>query len=507
MRLHRTGIVLGQHVRSRPPAALTVIGRTPRRTTVPAERRRPGRAPPLRQRLRPGFLSRYIPRVPIASPDPAADEAASRTVYVETYGCQMNVADSELIAGVLASRGYRSTPTPERADVILLNTCAIRENAEEKVARRVRQLISERRGSRRVRIGLAGCMAQHHRDRLLDSIPGLDFVVGPDGYRSLGDLLEVDEPAASVRLDRRETYADILPVREAGVRAWLTIMRGCDRFCTFCVVPFVRGRERSLPPDVLREELERIAAQGFREVILLGQTVNSYRHEETTFADLLRMACDVEGLDRIRYTSPHPADFDDATIEAMRDCDRLSPYIHLPLQSGSDTMLEAMQRGHTIAEYRTLVDRLRTAMPELALSTDIIVGYPGETESDFEKTSRMLDEVGFDQAFLFKYSARDGTRSFKLEETVSEVEKGRRLERLIAEQQTRALRINQRLIGRTTEVLVESTPKKQPDWLAGKNAQFKTVAFEPAGAQLGEIATVLVEAATSQTLTGREIRP
>jgi tRNA-2-methylthio-N6-dimethylallyladenosine synthase len=291
------------------------------------------------------------------------------------------------------------------------------------------------------------------------------------------------------------------------VRAWLTIMRGCDRFCTFCVVPFVRGRERSLPPDVLREELERIAGQGFREVILLGQTVNSYRHEETTFADLLRMACDVEGLERIRYTSPHPADFDEATIEAMRDCDKLSPYIHLPLQSGSDALLEAMQRGHTIAEYRTLVDRLRTAMPDLALSTDIIVGYPGETEADFEKTSRMLDEVGFDQAFLFKYSAREGTRSFKLEETVSEVEKGRRLERLIAEQQTRALRINQRLIGRTTEVLVESTPRKQPDWLSGKNAQFKTVAFEPAGAQLGEIATVLVEAATSQTLTGREIRP
>jgi tRNA-2-methylthio-N6-dimethylallyladenosine synthase len=348
-------------------------------------------------------------------------------------------------------------------------------------------------------------MAQHHRERLLDAIPGLDFVVGPDGYRSLGDLLEADEPATSVRLDRRETYADILPVREAGVRAWLTIMRGCDRFCTFCVVPFVRGRERSLPPGVLREELERIAAQGFREVILLGQTVNSYRHEETTFADLLRMACDVEGLDRIRYTSPHPADFDDATIEAMRDCDKLSPYIHLPLQSGSDAMLEAMQRGHTTSEYRRLVDRLRTVMPDLALSTDIIVGYPGETDEDFEKTSRMMEEVGFDQAFLFKYSAREGTRSFKLEETVDEAEKGRRLERLIAEQQTRALRINQRLIGRTTEVLVESTPKKQPDWLAGKNEQFKTVAFEPAGAQLGEIATVLVEAATSQTLTGRQI--
>jgi len=456
--------------------------------------------------------------MPTAAPDPATPDsaalegtarqgaAASRTVYLETYGCQMNVSDSELIAGVLASKGYRSVDEPARADVILLNTCAIRENAEEKVARRVRQLISERRGSRSVRIGLAGCMAQHHRDRLLESIPGLDFVVGPDGYRRLGDLLDAEEPASSVQLDRRETYADILPVREAGVRAYLTIMRGCDRFCTFCVVPFVRGRERSLPPAVLREELERIAAQGYREVVLLGQTVNSYRFEGTGFGELLRMACEVEGIDRVRYTSPHPADFDDATIAAMRDCSKLSPYIHLPLQSGSDAMLAAMQRGHTIDEYRVLVDRLRDAIPELSLSTDIIVGYPGETDVDFEATSRMMEEVGFDHGFLFKYSAREGTRAFKLDETVSEQEKGRRLERLIAEQQARSLRINQRMIGRTTEVLVESTPKKQPDWLAGKNAQFKTVAFEPAGSQLGELATVLVEAATSQTLSGREVR-
>ncbi|MFN2378236.1 MAG: tRNA (N6-isopentenyl adenosine(37)-C2)-methylthiotransferase MiaB [Candidatus Binatia bacterium] len=428
-------------------------------------------------------------------------------MYVETYGCQMNVSDSELISGVLAAKGYRSIAQPRGADVILLNTCAIRENAEEKVARRVRQLISERRGNRRVRIGLAGCMAQHHRDRLLENIPGLDFVVGPDGYRRLGDLLDAEEPVSSVQLDRKETYADILPVRESGVRAWLTIMRGCDRFCTFCVVPFVRGRERSLPPEVLREELHRIAGQGFREVVLLGQTVNSYRHGDTGFADLLRLACETPGLERIRYTSPHPADFDDDTIAAMGDCPKLSPYIHLPLQSGSDRLLEAMQRGHDLAQYRRLVDRLRAAVPGLSLSTDIIVGYPGETEAEFEATSALMEEVGFDHAFLFKYSAREGTRAFKLEETVAEEEKGRRLERLIAEQQARALRINQGMIGRTTEVLVESTPKKQPDWLAGKNGQFKTVAFEPAGAQLGDIATVLVEAASSQTLSGREIRP
>jgi len=429
---------------------------------------------------------------------------AGRRVYLETYGCQMNVADSELIAGVLAARGFRSVAEPGHADVILLNTCAIRENAEEKVARRVRQLISERRG--RVRIGLAGCMAQHHRERLLERIPGLDFVVGPDGYRRLGELLDTDEPVAAVQLDRRETYADILPMREAGVRAWLTIMRGCDRFCTFCVVPFVRGRERSLPPEVLREELARIAAEGFREVVLLGQTVNSWRHGGMGFGELLRMVCETEGIERVRYTSPHPADFDDATIAAMRECPKLSPYVHLPLQSGSDRIIEAMQRGHTIDEYLRLVDRLRGAVPALSLSTDIIVGYPGETEADFDRTSRLMEEIGFDHAFLFQYSAREGTRAFRLEETVPDADKRRRLERLIAEQQARSLRINRRLIGTRTEVLVESIPKRQPDWLAGKNPQYRTVAFEPAGAQIGELATVLVEAATSQTLSGREIR-
>ncbi|HYC56480.1 MAG TPA: tRNA (N6-isopentenyl adenosine(37)-C2)-methylthiotransferase MiaB [Candidatus Binatia bacterium] len=429
-----------------------------------------------------------------------------RALYLETYGCQMNVADSELILGSLAARGYRSVASPEQADVILLNTCAIREHAEERVAQRVRQLISERRG-RRVRVGLAGCMAQHHRDRLLDSIPGLDFVVGPDGYRRLADLLDADEPAASVQLDRRETYEDIVPLRAAGVRAWLTIMRGCDRFCTFCVVPLVRGRERSLPAQVLMDELRRIAHQGYREVVLLGQTVNAYRSGSVGFGDLLRMACEVEGIERIRFTSPHPADFDDSSITAMAECPKLSPYVHLPLQSGSDRILAAMQRGHTIAEYVDLVARLRSAVAGLALSTDIIVGYPGETDEDFEQTSQLMDRVGFDHAFLFKYSAREGTRAYKLDETVSEQQKGQRLERLIAEQQTRALRINQSLVGSVTEVLAEKPARRQEGWMSGRNAQFRRVVFDPlpGAAEPGELVKVAIEAATSHTLLGRQI--
>lgn len=435
----------------------------------------------------------------------SANSGSGRLYYVETYGCQMNVADSELIGGVLGRVGYRATDTPELADVILLNTCAIREHAEQRVAQRVRQLIAARGRGSRARIGLAGCMVQHYRDRLLDTIPGLDFVVGPDGYRRLPELIDADEPVAEVRLDRSETYEDLTPVRGDGVRAWLTIMRGCNRFCTFCVVPYVRGRERSLPADVIVSELEQVAAQGFREVVLLGQTVNAYRHERVDFGALLRMCSEVEGIERVRFTSPHPADMADSTIEAMRDCDAVSPYLHLPVQSGSDRMLAAMDRGHTVDEYRDLVRRLRDAVPDLALSTDIIVGYPGETEADFEATSRLMTEIGYDHAFMFKYSRREATRAHKIEETVSEEEKGQRLRRLIAEQVERAGRINQRAVGSVTAVLVESLAKKQSGWLGGKNPQFKTVVFEPAGAVVGETVPVLVESAGSHTLRGRQI--
>lgn len=433
------------------------------------------------------------------------NDDGERLYYVETYGCQMNLADSELIGGVLGKSGYRPAATPERADVILLNTCAIREHAEQRVAQRVRQLIAERERGSRARIGLAGCMVQHYRERLLDSIPGLDFVVGPDGYRRLPELIDADGPVAEVRLDRTETYEDLAPTRGEGVRAWVTIMRGCDRFCTFCVVPYVRGRERSLPPDVIVNELRTAADAGYREVVLLGQTVNAYRHEDVDFGALLRACAAVDGIDRVRFTSPHPADMTESAITAMGECDEISPYVHLPVQSGSDKMLEAMDRGHTVDEYMRLVDRLREAVPDLALSTDIIVGYPGETTDDFEQTSKLMEDVGFDHAFMFKYSRREATRAWKIEETVPEDEKGRRLQRLIAEQEARAARINQRTIGTVTEVLVESKAKKQADWLAGKNPQFKTVVFEPLDAKIGDRVGVRIEAAGPHTLKGRQV--
>jgi tRNA-2-methylthio-N6-dimethylallyladenosine synthase len=348
-------------------------------------------------------------------------------------------------------------------------------------------------------------MVQHHREKLLDEIPGLDFIVGPDGYRRLPDLIEADETAIEVRLDKAETYDDIAPARQSGIRAWLTIMRGCNRFCTFCVVPYVRGRERSLAPNVLIAEIERMAEEGFKEVVLLGQTVNAYRHDNTDFGDLLRMACDVAGIERVRFTSPHPADFDASSLAAMRDCPKLPSYVHLPLQSGSDRMLEAMDRGHTIDSYLRLVDTLRESIPNLALSTDVIVGYPGESEDDYEATAKLLADVGFDHAYLFKYSRREATRAAKIEETVSEQTKSDRLARLIVEQEARSLAINSAAIGTRVEVLVEGAARRQTDWLAGKSAQYKTVVFDPCGAKIGDLVNVRVDGATSHTLRGTQV--
>ncbi len=439
-----------------------------------------------------------------AGPSTVAEASRQRGFYLETYGCQMNLADSELIQSVLEKAGYRPVADPLDAGVVLLNTCAIREHAEQRVAQRVRALISASRNSR-VRIGLAGCMAQHHREKLLAAIPGLDFVVGPDGYRGLGELLNAEGGFAQLRLDRDETYADISPVRGAGTRAWLTIMRGCNRFCTFCVVPYVRGRERSLPAPVLLNELRSIAEQGYKEVVLLGQTVNAYEHDGVDFAALLRMASSVDGIERVRFTSPHPADMSTRDIEAMADCDKVMPQLHLPLQSGSDRVLKAMDRGHDMEQYRRLVEQVRAAVPDIALSTDIIVGFPGESESDFEATSAVMDEVGFDHAYMFKYSRRERTRAEDIEETVSEEEKSARLSRLIDEQQERAGTINKRMLGQLTQVLADSPAKKQAGWLAGKNPQYKTVVFDPHGAAVGDLVDVKIEATGPHTLRGQRV--
>ncbi len=426
------------------------------------------------------------------------------SVYVETYGCQMNLADTELLLGHLGRHGYLRTDEPADADLILLNTCAIREHAEERVLGRLGDLVRHKARRPGVQVGLAGCMAQHVRDRLLQRLPFVDFIVGPDGYRRLPELLgqATGGPFVEVRLDRGETYADIVPQREQGVRAWLTIMRGCDRFCTFCVVPYVRGRERSLPADAIIEQVRQLAAAGYREVVFLGQTVNAYRSAGVDFAELLRRTDAIEGIERIRFTSPHPCDMTDGVIDAMATCRKVCPQVHLPVQSGSDRILAKMERGYTVAAYLELVQRLRNAIPDIAVSTDIIVGFPGEEEEDFLATSELMRRVRYDSAFMFKYSARSGTKAEKWPETVSETEKARRLQTIIALQEEQSAAANRALVGTETEVLVEGPARRRAGWMAGKTPQFKTAVFPDAGVRVGEVVPVRITDSTAHTLLG-----
>ncbi|MBI3785244.1 MAG: tRNA (N6-isopentenyl adenosine(37)-C2)-methylthiotransferase MiaB [Deltaproteobacteria bacterium] len=426
-----------------------------------------------------------------------------RSVYIETYGCQMNIADTELLFGHLGRNGYQRTADPQSADVILLNTCAIREHAEERIIGRLGDLVRMKNGRPDVQLGIAGCMAQHVRDKLMDRLPFVDFVVGPDAYRRLPELLGEPggDPFVDVRLDKAETYADIAPRREAGVRGWITIMRGCDKFCTFCIVPFVRGRERSLPATAIFDQVRQLAADGYREVVYLGQTVNAYRHDGVDFAELLRRTNSIDGIERIRFTSPHPSDMSAAVIEAMGQCDKVCPQLHLPVQSGSNRVLASMERGYSVEQYVDLVDRLRKAKPGIALSTDIIVGFPGEEESDFEATLSLMRQVGYDSAFMFKYSQREGTKAAKWDETVGDEEKSRRLQAVIAQQEEQSAAINRKLIGSTVEVLVEGPARRRDGWLVGKTLHFKTAVL-PAGGGIapGAVVDVRVSEATAHTL-------
>ncbi len=440
--------------------------------------------------------------------DTEAHRERAPRVYLETYGCQMNVADSELVTAVLRRAGYASAERPDDADVILLNTCAIREHAEERVLRRLTDLAKFKRARPELRLGLLGCMAQHNRAALAEKAPWLDLVAGPDSYRRLPELLgrarfDSAEHAAKVdvRLDRSETYADIAPAHEGGVRAYVTAMRGCDRFCAFCVVPYVRGRERSVPPEAIVADIGGLAARGVREIVLLGQTVNAYRFGDIDFGRLLHLVAGIEGIERIRFTSPHPSDMSDSAIEAMATEPKVQPSLHLPVQSGSDRILAAMERGYTVDEYVRLVERMRAAVPGIALSTDIIVGFHGEEDTDFRATLGLMAALGYDSAFSFKYSLRENTRAFKLGDTVSEDEKGRRLAEVIALQERVSAERNRALAGKRFAVLVEGPARRGGGMLAGKTPQFKTAVFAAAASiRPGDTVTVRVDSATAHTL-------
>jgi tRNA-2-methylthio-N6-dimethylallyladenosine synthase len=440
--------------------------------------------------------------------DSAARATPTRLAYVETYGCQMNVADTEMVLGLLHGAGYGRTDDPERADLILLNTCAVRERAEERVFARASQLAAHR-AERGAVLGITGCMAEHLKGAIRERAPYVDLVVGPDGYRRL--LNHVAEARAGravddTKLDRFETYEGLDPSREmtGGVTGHITIQRGCDKFCTFCVVPYTRGRERGTPPREVLRQARAMAAAGYKEVQLLGQTVNSYRHEDVGFADLLRAVASVDGLERIRFTSPYPLDFSDDVIAAMAETPKVCKHVHLPLQTASDAVLARMKRGYDFATYRGLVARLRAAMPRIAITTDLLVGFCDETEDEFAEILRAQEELRFDTAFMFAYSEREGTvAARKLPDTVPEDVKQRRLAEVIAVQKKITSEIFAAQVGRRERVLVEHASKRSDTELLARTDEFRAVIVPAApGVAPGAFADVTITRATTATLFG-----
>ena len=436
-------------------------------------------------------------------------QSNNRSVYIETYGCQMNVADSELVGSILNDAGFIISEQVENADIILLNTCAVRENAEERVIGRVSQLNALRAQRPNLTIGILGCMAQHLSESLTDRAPFVDIAMGPDSYRRLPDLLaqSSDDALLDVRLNKSENYIGLTPIRREGTNAWVTIIRGCDKFCTFCIVPYVRGRERSIDPTDIVHQIESVVSEGYKEVTLLGQTVNSYKHLKVGFAQLLRKIAKIEKLERLRFTSPYPVDFSDDVIKAMSELNCVCPSIHLPVQSGSETQLKSMRRGYTVSDFRRLVDKLRNAIPDIAISTDIITGFCGETEKDFLETYNLMQEIRFDFAFMFKYSEREGTFAFKkMSDDVPEEIKSQRLHQIIKLQEKISLDINKNYVGNTYPVLIEGKSRRKSqdgkDRCYGKTPQNKTAVV--AGVVIpNTIVDVKIEECTSHTLYGR----
>ena len=378
----------------------------------------------------------------------------------------MNVADSELVAGMLQQCGYSETRDMTQADIIFMNTCAIREKAEETVHHRLDSIQYLKKRKPEIIFGVLGCMAQNLKNDLLESKPYVDVILGPDSYRRIPEIInnrkkqngyEVD-----TRLSKYEVYDNLLPSRHDGVNAYISISRGCDKFCTFCIVPFTRGRERSRSNESIIREVKDAVTNGFVEITLLGQNVNSYRTEEGNFPHLLEAVALVPGVKRIRYMSPHPQDMDDHLLQVMTEHENICNYVHLPLQAGSDRILHRMNRTYTKAEFLTLVDSIRNFMPNCSISTDIIVGFPGETASEYEETLEVMNKVVFDRAFMFKYSSRPGTKAAEYTDQIDENIKQERLAQLIDLQQSHTLIANQHHIGKVLKVMVEKESKKSP---------------------------------------------
>jgi tRNA-2-methylthio-N6-dimethylallyladenosine synthase len=422
-------------------------------------------------------------------------------IYIETYGCQMNVSDSELMFGVLGRAGYVRTEDPSEADVLLVNTCAVRDHAEQRVLGRMGELKRYKRAGDV--LGVVGCMAQRLGPKLLERVPQVDLVIGPDGYRGLPELIaraRDGERATDVSFKGWEHYEDVPPVRENAVSAFVTVQRGCDYRCTFCVVPMTRGPERSRKLADVVGEIARLAGNGTTEVTLLGQTVNSYHDGEHDFADLLRAVGGVAGIRRVRFTSPYPTDFTPPVLAAMAETPAVCEHVHLPVQSGSSRVLKRMLRRYNRERYLEVVAALRAAVPGIALSTDIIVGFPGETEDEFQETLSLVERVAFDDAYTFKYSVREDTPAVRIKDHVAEDVKTERIGRLIALVRRVARQKNIALVGTAHEVLVEG-PAKRGDLLQARTRTNKIALLEGPAEWIGTYRRVRFTGTTGSTFT------
>ena len=430
-----------------------------------------------------------------------------KRVYIETYGCQMNVADTETMFGVLGRDGYHRTDDPAEADVLLVNTCAVRDNAEQRVVGRVGEL--QRYTSPGRVLGVVGCMAQRLGSTLLEQVPRVDIVVGPDAYRNLPSLLTMAQSGqriADTEFRSWEHYEDVPPARDAAATAFVTVQRGCDYKCTFCIVPYTRGPERSRKLDDVVREVRALVTQGVSEVTLLGQTVNSYHDGTADFADLLRAVGAVDGIRRIRFTSPYPTDFTSRVIEAMATTPAVCEHVHLPVQSGSNAVLRRMLRRYTRERYLQVMAELRAAMPDITFSTDIIVGFPGETEADFAETLSLVPEADFDDAYTFKYSVRDGTPAVKLKDHVPDEEASARLDRLIQAVRQNTRRKNYARVGSTHEVLVER-PARRGDLLLARARNNLLALVDLPITAIGEYHQITLTGTTGSTFTATVTRP
>jgi tRNA-2-methylthio-N6-dimethylallyladenosine synthase len=429
------------------------------------------------------------------------------TVYIETYGCQMNVSDTELMLGKLTESGYDEVAQPDGADVILINTCAIRDHAEQRVMGRLGEMKS--RMKRGAVVGVTGCMAQRLGSQLLDRAKHVSLVIGPDGYRDLPQLIESARAGArttATEFDLEEHYEDFTPRRFEGVKAWIPVQRGCDYKCTYCIVPTTRGPERSRQLRQVIRETEAVVESGISEIVLLGQTVNSYFDGQNDFADLLRAVGGVPGVKRLRFTSPHPNDFSDRVIRAIAETESVCEHVHLPMQSGSTRILKRMLRRYTRERYLECVDELRAAIPNLALTTDVIVGFPGETDGDFEETLSVVRAVGFDDAYTFKFSPRDGTPAtrFPASETISDEIASERLAQLISTVRSGTRERNMKLLGERREVLIEKSARRG-GLLQARTRDFKTVMIPGDPGSIGKYVTVELTGTTGSTFLGQVV--